>query len=379
MLSAFSAEHFLCVIWYYIAMPSSLYQTIKSNYKKYWLTIAFVLGFFTDVLLLNQIDDVVDNIILLFYVTLATFSILFFYAGVAQKLGTNVSKRLVLYMPIVMQYSFGGLFSGMLIFYARSGDLFSSLPFFILILAVIFGNELVHKRSDGLVYHLALYFVGLFSYTILVLPVLIGIMGGWIFFLSGLLALGVVTLLIQTLYKIVPRFMELNTQRIILSIGFIYILFNTLYFANIIPPIPLSLTQLEIVQSVTRLEDGNYRIVAEEQPWWERFFFIKPELHPTTSSLSCFAKVYAPTRLSTKIFHRWEYKDANNDWQERLYLGYDIAGTNTGGYRGYTTISSFSDGVWRCSVESARGQVLGRATVQIDRTKPAHQVVTRIE
>lgn len=360
-------------------MKTSFYKRVKEKYHKHWLSIAFVLGFFTDALLLNRIDDVVDNLILLFYIVLATISILLFYSGVVQKFSSNLSKRLVLYTPMIMQYSFGGLFSGMLIFYGRSGDILTSLPFFILIVAVIAGNELVSKRSDGLVYQLALYFVGLFSYTILVLPVVLGIMGGWIFVLSGLLALLVITIVVRLLYRIIPKFMEVNMQRVILSVGFIYILFNTFYFANIIPPIPLSLTQLEVVQSVTRLEDGNYRIVAENHPWWERFFFIKPELHPTGSSISCFARVYAPTRLSTEIFHRWEFKDANGNWKEQLHLGYRISGNNAEGYRGYTTITSFTDGVWRCSVETARGQVLGRATVIIDRSKPSRGVVTKIE
>ena len=79
--------------------------------------------------------------------------------------------------------------SGMLIFYGRSGDWMTSAPFLLLILSVILGNELVQKRSDRLVYHVALYFIGLFSYTVLVLPIVFGAMGDLMFVLSGLVAL----------------------------------------------------------------------------------------------------------------------------------------------------------------------------------------------
>lgn len=335
----------------------------KKFVREHWLTVSFVLGFCTDVILLNQIDNIVDNLILLFYAVLASCSLLLFYVGVAQKAPPKSSRFFVKYMPLLMQYSFGGLLSGMLIFYGRSGDLISSAPYLLLIIGVIFGNELIGKRSDKLVFHLALYFIGLFSYIVLVMPVIFGKMGDLIFFLSGIAALIIVTLVVQMLYVIIPVFMKQNTQRVILTIGFIYVGLNTLYFSNIIPPIPLSLTELEIVHSAVKQQSGSYRVVEEVQPIWRNLPFIKPIIHPTEGSIACFARVYAPTRLETDIFHRWEYKDENGNWQERLHLDYPIAGTNEGGYRGYTTVTTSREGEWRCKVETRRGQVLGQRTV----------------
>ncbi len=348
-----------------------MYNFIKgllNSVKAYWLTLAFVLGFLTDLILLNRIDDLFDNLILLFYVILATSSMLALYAGVAEKGPAFLSRGFKKFSPVLMQYAFGGLLSGMLIFYGRSGDLIAGAPFLVLILVVIIGNEFVSKRSDRLVYTLALYFIGLFSYVVLVIPVLTGMMGDFVFILSGLLALMLVTFVIRLLYKIVPNFMEVNISRVILTIGFIYIGFNSLYFTNLIPPIPLSLNDLELVQKVNRLESGGYRIESEVQPWYRKAPFVRQVLHPEDGSVSCFARVYAPTKLSTKIYHRWEYKDEAGNWHDHFRFGYDISGVNDGGYGGYTTIESFFSGVWRCSVETERGQVLGRRTVKIDTT-----------
>jgi hypothetical protein len=278
-----------------------------------------------------------------------------------------------------MQYAFGGLLSGMLIFYGRSGDWLASAPFLLLILAVIIGNEMVGKRSDRLVYNIALYFIGLFSYIVLVVPVILGKMGDLIFIFSGVIALCIMVLVVKILYRIIPNFMRVNTKRVIATIGFIYIVFNVLYFTNVIPPIPLSLTELEIEQSVAKLSSGNYSIVSEEQPWYRTIPFTRDIIHPTGKSIACFARVYAPTRLETEIFHRWEYKNANGDWVERFRFGYPISGANQGGYRGYTRLQNFTDGVWRCGVETKRGQVLGRVTVRIDTTQPVGKTVTRIE
>lgn len=342
------------------------WQKIKRQFKKHWLTLWFVLGFCTDVILLNRIDDVFDNLILLAYVLLATFSLVLFYVGIAQKLGEWFSRKLVRYMPGVMQYSFGGLLSGMLIFYGRSGDWVTSAPFLLLILSVILGNEMVHKRSDRLVYHIALYFIGLFSYSILVLPIVFGAMGDLMFFLSGLTALLWVIIVIQVLYRIVPNFMRVNTRRVVLLVGAIYMSLNSLYYTGVLPPIPLSLTEHNIVHSVTKPDSNTYRVITENQSWWRELPFMEESLHPASAELSCFARVYAPAKLSTEIYHRWEYKGPSGKWEERARIKYPIAGTNKGGYRGYTTVSNVADGKWRCSVETARGQVLGRSTAYVE-------------
>lgn len=357
-------------------MEQSRWQKFKTEFKKHWLTVSFVLGFVTDTILLNQIDNFVDSLILLAYALLASCSLLLFYSGVAEKMGERFSKWLVRIMPGVMQYSFGGLLSGMLIFYGRSGDWMTSAPFLLLILSVIFGNEFVHKRSDRLVYHISLFFIGIFSYTVLILPVIFGVMGDLMFIISGLVALIFVTIVVQLLYRIVPNFMRVNTRRVILVIGAIYTTLHILYFTSVIPPIPLSLTELQVVHSVTKT-GNDYRLVTESQPWWRGLPFMKAELHPAAPTLSCFARVYAPARLHTDIYHRWQYIDANGKWAERARIKYPIAGTNTGGYRGWTEIGNVGDGTWRCSVETARGQVLGRSTVNVT-TDGSGRTVTQI-
>ena len=114
-----------------------------------------------------------------------------------------------------------------------------------------------------------------------------------------------------------------------------------------------------------RQNDGGYRVQYEEQPFYRELPLIPEVIHPLDGSIACFARVYAPTRLSTTIYHRWEYQDASGDWQERFRLGYDIAGVNENGYGGYTQVTSFSDGLWRCSVETERGQVLAQLRAQV--------------
>lgn len=361
------------------AMQNLLRLPYLVQVKRYWLTVSFVIGFVVDLILLNQIDSLVDNLILLGNATIATVSFVLLYVASSQRIPEWLSQKLYKYAPIFMQYGFGGLLSGMLVFYGRSGDFLASAPFLLIILAVIFGNEFIVKRSDKLIYHLSLYYIGIFSYSILILPVLLGKMGDLVFILSGIMALIIVGGLIKLLSRVIPNFIRHNTKRIILTIGFIYLGFNTLYFSNLIPPIPLSLTHIEIAHSVNRSDDGIYRITNETQPWWRTYTPLQAVINPSQSYIACFARVYAPTRLTTDIYHHWEYKNEAGKWVEKFRLSYPIFNTNIRGYRGYTQIASFTDGEWRCSVKTERGQVLGREAVTIDSNKARGELVTRVE
>ncbi len=174
--------------------------------RHHWISLAFIGGFLTDLILLNGVDDVFDNLILLFHVTASTVSILTLYAALSGKFGDRLSKPIERYSTMLMQYSFGGLFSGMLIFYGQSGDLLASWPFFVFIVAGIAGNELIKQRGRRLVFNILAYFIGLFSYIVLVVPVFTGFTGPLAFVLSGLSALSIVYLLVGLLRKLIPYY-----------------------------------------------------------------------------------------------------------------------------------------------------------------------------
>ena len=349
--------------------------------RRYWLSLAFFFGFLLDNITLNRVDQLFDNFVLFSYVILAMGSILYLYAGAAGKLPKNWIPHANKYAPLLLQFSFGGLLSGMLIFYGRSGSWTESWPFLLMILAVIYGNETIRDRSSRLVFNLAIFFVGLFSYTVLVIPVFTGYMGAWIFVGSGVLSLFIMRGFVYVLSKIIPNFINLKKKVIIFTIGTIFIGFNFLYFTNIIPPIPLSIKDIGIYHSVVRFENGDYQLKYEDGSWWQFFRDSDDTFHPSTSnSIFCFAQVFAPTRLSTDIFHNWEYYDDTEEhWISHTRLSYPIAGGRDNGFRGYTLIENFRDGKWRCSVETGRGQVLGRETFTIDATTPANELVTRTE
>lgn len=353
---------------------------IPSPIRRHWLTLAFLFGFLVDNITLNRVDQLFDNLLLASYVVLAMVSLVLLYMATASKLPEKYNDRIKGFAPIVVQYSFGGLLSGMLIFYGRSGDLFVSWPFILLILLVIYFNETLKERAARLIYNLAILFIGLFSYVVLVIPVFTGYMGSWVFVGSGLLALFIMYWFVQFLFRFVPHFLGLHMKTIVFVLGGIFFGMNFLYFANIIPPIPLSLKDVGIYHSVVRFENGDYQLKYEEGRWWQFFKDSDDVFHAQNGGpVFCFAKVFAPTRLQTDIYHTWEYKDETGKWRKHYSGSYSISGGSDGGYRGYTFIQSFHDGKWRCSVETERGQVLGRETFVIDSTSEPQNLITRPE
>lgn len=349
--------------------------------KRHWMSAAFILGFVVDNLTLNRVDQIFDNVVLATYVILAMVSLALLYMSGAGKLEGQFGLFSKRYAPLLVQYSFGGLLSGMLIFYGRSGAWGESWPFLLIILLAIYGNETIKDRVTRLLYNLSILFVGLFSYVVLIVPVLTGAMGPWVFVGSGLLAVFIMYWFVQLLHQIIPNFLQLQMRAIVFIIGSIFVGFNALYFTNIIPPIPLSLKEVGIYHSVVRFENGDYQLKYEEGKWWQPFKDSDRVFHARPGdNLFCYAKVFAPTKISTDIYHRWEYYDeTKKEWVEHLRASYAIAGGRDSGYRGYTLIQNYKDGRWRCGVETKRGQVLGREEFRVDSKTEPDELVTRYD
>lgn len=369
----------------------SLYSRLEARYpalkqlpvhhlKEHWLTFSFFLGFIADNFTLNRVDQLFDNLVLLFYVLLAMGSLLLLYAATAGKIPEQYVERVRTYTPLVTQYAFGGLLSGMLIFYGRSGAWFESWPYLLIILGVIAGNEMLKRRSERLIFSLTILFIGLFSYVVLVIPVVLGKMGAWIFVFSGLVALLIMYVFVRVLRLVVPNFIRANMRMVVFSIGVTYALLNGLYFANIIPPIPLSLKELGIYHNVERLANGDYALTYERGSWYE--FFKDSDTtfhHHAGDTLYCFASVFAPARLSTEVYHRWEYYvPEDKEWRTHDRVSYSIDGGRNDGFRGYTAVENVRAGKWRCSVETARKQVLGREAFSVVNADVENGLVTEL-
>ena len=339
-------------------MLKSKFNFLKEFFYKHERRLGFgflVGGFVFDNLTLKSVDILFDNLILLFYLVVVAVGIVIF------SLPSQKYKGFVSY---AMQFAFGGLFSGFLVFYSRSGSLIVSLPFLLILAVFLIGNEFFKERYELFNFHLAVFFVAVYSYSIFFLPVVLRRLGADVFILSGFVSLGVIILLFYLIKKISPKKIAGHGKLNVATITGIYFLFNFLYFSNIIPPIPLSMKEVGIYRGVERV-DGNYILNGENRKWYE--FWHKNKFHfELGEPVYAYTAIFAPTKIESQIFHRWSfYDEKNGKWIESIKIGFPILGGRDGGYRGYSVKESIFSGKWRVDVITGRGQIVGRINFEI--------------
>lgn len=339
------------------------------KYERYITPVAFLAGFIWDNLTLRRIDLWFENITFIWNIFLVATSIVLINAYEAGHLKWRVFEKIARFVPILMQFSFGGLFSAFFVFYSRSGSVLSSWPFLLFLLLLFLGNDFFRKRYLKLTFQLSVFFIVLFSYSVFAVPILVGKIGDGIFFASGMASLLIFGVILYILFRIIPEKMRQNRNALTLGIGSIFAIFQIFYFTNIIPPIPLSLKESGIYHSLERVNSAKYiyEVSFEPAPWYLFFKAQSSVFHLTPGQpVYSYSAVFAPTKLDTKIYHRWSYFDEKlNDLVESSRVGFLIIGGRDGGYRGYTVKYNAKPGKWRVEVITERGQVLGHRTFKI--------------
>lgn len=331
------------------------------KYERYFSSVAFLAGFTWDNLTLKRIDLWFENLVLGLYLILIFASIVFINFREARRPRFQTSEGGAILIPYVMQFAFGGIFSGFFVFYSRSAELASSWPFLTFLLAILIGNEFFRSRYSRFTFQISIFFIALFSYAIFIIPVITGNLGAGIFLASGLISLTVLSAVLFIIKAMLPVHAKQSWSTLLIVIPGIYITFNLLYFINIIPPIPLSLKEIGVYHSITKTGPGTYEIEYEPQAF-TYLNLSRQVFHRYDDDFPyVFSAVFAPTKINTEIYHRWQYYDEEkDDWITVSRVSYGIVGGRDGGYRGYSWHKSIFPAKWRVDVETEREQLIGR-------------------
>ena len=332
-----------------------------------------MVGFITDFILFHRIDQTFELVVLVGYLSIAAFGITIVNLYEGGRMQWRWLSRIRLWLPLSIQYAFGGLFSAFVIFYIKSASFATSWPFLLILIAILFGNEYSRKRYIKLVFHMSVFFLALFSFMIFFLPIALKQIGPWVFFASGLVSLGIIALFIRWLLSVIPERINQGQRGLIISIVGIYLALNGLYFTNVIPPIPLALNDQGVYHNIIST-GSTYTLQGESQRWYH-LFIPYDTIHITPGSpVYAFGSVFAPTDLNTTIQHHWQRKDPiTGSWVTVLELPYKIVGGREAGYRGWSVSRRVSEGDWRVDIETDRGQDIGRIRFkvkEVDTTPP---------
>lgn len=355
---------------------------IKEFIKKHQQKIsagALLVGFFWDALTLTRIDYFFEVLVLGTHTSLIIVWILLINLIEGKDLKGWLFGNIRAIAPILMQVSFGALFSALTIFYIKSASFTTTLVFVLILIGLLIGNEFFRKRYQKFAFQFSVLFVALASFFALYIPVLVSAVGAWVFILANIVAAVVIFLLVEFLKLFVPERVNCSRNGLRISIGSIIIILQMLYFSNIIPPVPLALKDKGIYHDVY-ISEQTYIGVEEKEGLLGKILpgktihFIKGE------SISMYSAVFAPTGLSTNIAHSWEYFDAeSNAWIPQGRISFPISGGRDSGFRGYTEKSNIFEGKWRVQVVTKRDQVLGRVVFTLEEVeRPVEQIEKEI-
>ena len=353
----------------------SFYDRTKSHAS----SLAFVAGFIWDSLMLSRIDHAFARTMLTVYLVLAGISIVAINMHEIRRTKGQQPFRYGQFLPLILQFCFGSLFSAYIVFYTQSASLAVNWPFLIFLILLVVGNEFYRARYLSPTFHLCVFFIVLFSYNIFTLPILLGRMGGDVFVLSGFLTLGIMILLRLILRFVAPEITVRSRLPLVAGVALIYALFNLAYWSNLIPPVPLSLKEIGVYHSVKRLDDGAYSLTFEPSRWYP-FFKDTSETYRRldTSPVYVWSSVFAPTKLTVPIFYTWSYFDEiDKVWVTTDRVEFPLVGGREDGYRGYSLKSGVFPARWRVDVETARHERVGREEFEIvATTTTANSLVT---
>lgn len=345
------------------------FRSFLNRYERQLIPSVLIVGVLIDALTFRSLQLSSTFILLAIYLAV-TISFIFYQHRVdarAQPSAGEFTRYLRALTPLIIQFFFGTLLSSSLVFYWFSGALSVSWPLLLLVAALMSGNEVLrHYFLRPTVQFGVLVFI-LFSFFSQLGPYIFNSLSVGIFVLSGAFSLLLSVVLLWLLAKQSLNIKKIKHQ-LLITTGVIFVVMNGLYFLNIIPPIPLSIRDAGLYYSVTR-QGSDYELVGPEENLFDRWLPGQNIVLAAGDPLYAYTSIFAPAKLSITIYHRWEfYNEETRDWETRSRLSFNISGGRDAGYRGYSQKSNLESGRWRVTVETQRGQILGRIpfTLQIE-------------
>jgi hypothetical protein len=327
-------------------------------------TLIFVSSFATDLFVLTELNLSQVQVLFSGYLIIALVASLVHHA-LAHKVEDQEARPFIKIVSFasefLAQFFIGGLLSGFLIFYTVSGSLYTSWPFIALLALIFLGNEFLRSVRSHLAFQTLLLFIATYGFLNAAVPIWFGTITVKLFLLSSAVSIGLLGVYLLVLWYIDSARLRAVFASTLASCALFTGLFMFYYFSHLIPPVPLTLKEGGMYQSVTHLPTGEYQLVGQhKKPWWDVY---APNIYigdGTNSELSAYTSVFAPTAFTTSIEHEWaRYDNASRSWKTQAVIAFTVNGGRQTGYRGYTTKTNITPGYWRVVVKTLSGQVIG--------------------
>ena len=336
-------------------------ETVSHFYERHEIRFHlgfFALGFVFDYFAAQELDH-----------PLAIFQQVLYLGGIAgiltceylisvEKLKFERFAKYREYRGLALHFFLGTLLNLYSFFFFKSASMFTSIVFVGFLLALIVANELPQVRRSEINIKWALFVVCLLSFSFMLYPKLLGMI--------GIIPLSLATITTSLICYLHFRWMMGQTHdHRHLSKAFLYpglaviVTFVAFDFMGWIPPVPLATRSMGIYHKLEK-KDGHFYLSHERPAWkvWhqgDQDFVARPG-----DVLYFFTRIFSPAKFSEEIVIHWLYKDQRLGWTSADAVHMQVAGGREEGFRGYAVKQNYQPGSWRVQVETADHRELGR-------------------
>jgi len=375
-------------------MPSENKKRAALSWARNWYgrferpisSISLIGGFVFDALTLRRVDIFWDNVWVVGHLTIVTVCAIWInlLSDTVDESGARPEAnphRLHFWLVNVMQFFFGGILSTFLVFYFRSGTLATSWPFLLILVLAFIANESLKRRYARLAFQISFLFLAFYAFAIYLVPIFLHEIGARAFLISGGISVAAILIVIAIIALFShDRFAGRNGRRVLFAIAVIFLAINGLYFSRLIPPLPLSLMDASVNQSLIVNGPGQYTLGQENQNAGnvlytvQKFLSSNQTVHIMSGDpLFVYTSVFSPTALDVQIIHEWQYYDAvRKTWVTRGRIALPVTGGENDGWHTFSEETGITAGPWRVNILTSAGDTLGRLnfTVVVQDTEP---------
>jgi hypothetical protein len=324
-------------------------------------------GFAFDSYAFGRIDRPETQAVFIVYLLVAGITIAILHGLESRPEGRKPSDRTRAILVFVTQFALGALLSGFCVFYIRSASITSSWPFLLAMAAIFIGNEYLRRYHVRLVFAALLLFFSIYSYAILLVPLVLGRIGPVVFLTSGVIAVALFFVYMRALARLGHERYRGARRQVAIGTVVITVFLNIAYFMRVLPPLPLVLTDAGVYHDAKRV-NGNFQVAQEaEPPEWQALFGTHAIMHiQPGGKLFVYNAVFAPKGLKTRIVHDWQWMSPSKGWQSQQRVAVNIAGGREDGFRYYTTKTSPRPGQWQVNIQTSDGRAIGRVRFAVE-------------
>src|ERR1043166_6480206 len=133
----------------------------------------------------GRIDRPQTQLVFILYLLIAGVSIAAQHVLASRPEERKAPEKIRTILLFITQFALGCLLSGFCVFYIRSAAIEASWPFLLVMAAIFIANEFLRRYHARLVFSALLFFLSLYSYAILLVPVVAARIGPLPFLASG--------------------------------------------------------------------------------------------------------------------------------------------------------------------------------------------------